>query len=149
MLLSPFNAAPACGAKTRRGTSCLCPAMPNGRCKLHGGKVPSGPACVHYRHGQRTKAAEQESKDLTQLSRLMRLVEKLAPGDPVTPEMVRLYEHLRARFYAGDLRRAEWQRMAAKFAPVPSTSTSSDYDAWPRTKPPRQTLPHDTYKILL
>ena len=31
--------APRCGAKTRRGTSCLCPAMRNKRrCRLHGGK---------------------------------------------------------------------------------------------------------------
>ncbi len=33
-----FSKAPGCGAKTRRGTACLCPAMRNGRCRLHGGK---------------------------------------------------------------------------------------------------------------
>ncbi len=27
-----------CGARTRKGTPCQAPAMPNGRCKLHGGK---------------------------------------------------------------------------------------------------------------
>lgn len=27
-----------CGAKTRAGASCQAPAMPNGRCKLHGGR---------------------------------------------------------------------------------------------------------------
>ena len=26
-----------CGAKTRRGTKCLAPAMKNGKCRLHGG----------------------------------------------------------------------------------------------------------------
>jgi len=31
-----------CGAKTRRGTECLCPAMENGRCRLHGG-LSTGP----------------------------------------------------------------------------------------------------------
>jgi hypothetical protein len=30
--------APRCGATTRRHTSCLAPAMRNGRCRLHGGK---------------------------------------------------------------------------------------------------------------
>lgn len=30
--------APRCGAKTRRGTPCLSPAMANGRCRMHGGK---------------------------------------------------------------------------------------------------------------
>jgi hypothetical protein len=36
-----------CGAKTRRATACLAPAMKNGRCKFHGGlstgpKTPEG-----------------------------------------------------------------------------------------------------------
>ena len=31
-----------CGAKTRRATSCQCPAMRNGRCRLHGG-LSTGP----------------------------------------------------------------------------------------------------------
>jgi hypothetical protein len=31
-----------CGAKNRRGTPCRCPAMANGRCKLHGG-LSTGP----------------------------------------------------------------------------------------------------------
>jgi hypothetical protein len=32
-----FSKAARCGAKTRRGTTCQCPAMKNGRCRLHGG----------------------------------------------------------------------------------------------------------------
>lgn len=31
-----------CGAHTRKGTPCRCLAMPNGRCKLHGG-MSTGP----------------------------------------------------------------------------------------------------------
>lgn len=31
-----------CKARTRRGTSCQCKALPNGRCRLHGG-LSSGP----------------------------------------------------------------------------------------------------------
>lgn len=38
-----FTKAPRCGAKTRRGTSCQCPAMANGRCRLHGGKSTGAP----------------------------------------------------------------------------------------------------------
>jgi hypothetical protein len=34
-----------CGAKNRRGTSCQCPAMANGRCRLHGG-LSTGPKTV-------------------------------------------------------------------------------------------------------
>ncbi len=37
-----LSAAPRCGARTRRGTSCWCPAMANGRCRLHGG-LSTGP----------------------------------------------------------------------------------------------------------
>lgn len=33
-----YSKAPRCGARTRRGTACLSPAMPNGRCRMHGGK---------------------------------------------------------------------------------------------------------------
>ena len=33
-----FANAPRCCAKTRRGTACQCPAMRNGRCRLHGGR---------------------------------------------------------------------------------------------------------------
>jgi len=38
-----YTKAPRCGAKTRRGTSCRCPAMANGRCRLHGGKSTGAP----------------------------------------------------------------------------------------------------------
>jgi DNA-directed RNA polymerase specialized sigma24 family protein len=37
-----FTKAARCGAKTRRGTGCQAPAMPNGRCRLHGG-LSTGP----------------------------------------------------------------------------------------------------------
>ena len=37
-----FSTAPRCGARNRRGTPCQCPAMANGRCRLHGG-LSTGP----------------------------------------------------------------------------------------------------------
>jgi hypothetical protein len=33
----PMHQSPRCGAKTRKGTPCQSPAMPNGRCRMHGG----------------------------------------------------------------------------------------------------------------
>lgn len=36
------QAAARCGAKTRRGAGCQAPAMPNGRCRMHGG-LSTGP----------------------------------------------------------------------------------------------------------
>ena len=37
-----FSKAPRCGARNRRGSPCQCPAMRNGRCRLHGG-LSTGP----------------------------------------------------------------------------------------------------------
>ena len=42
-LLALMRAAPRCGARTRSGTPCKAPAMPNGRCRLHGGHSRGGP----------------------------------------------------------------------------------------------------------
>jgi ribosomal protein L32 len=36
------QACPRCGAKTRSGAPCKSPAMPNGRCRMHGG-TSTGP----------------------------------------------------------------------------------------------------------
>src|ERR1035437_10291942 len=33
-----------CGAKTRAGGKCKAPAMPNGRCRVHGGQSTGAPA---------------------------------------------------------------------------------------------------------
>ena len=62
-----FSKAPRCGAKTRRGTACLCPAMRNGRCRLHGGKS-TGPRTAEglersrkarWRHGFRSRETRE------------------------------------------------------------------------------------------
>jgi hypothetical protein len=39
----PMHLTPRCGARTRGGTSCRAPAMPNGRCRMHGGPSPGAP----------------------------------------------------------------------------------------------------------
>jgi hypothetical protein len=41
-----------CGAKTRGGGSCTQPAMPNGRCRMHGGKSLSGIASPTFKTGR-------------------------------------------------------------------------------------------------
>ena len=49
-----------CGAKTRRGTACLKPALSGkNRCQLHGGKSTGvkGGRNGNYRHGRYTKEA--------------------------------------------------------------------------------------------
>jgi len=65
-----FSKAPRCGAQTRRGTSCLAPAMQNGRCRMHGGKS-TGPKTAegiqrirdaHLKHGFFSKESIEERK---------------------------------------------------------------------------------------
>lgn len=63
-----FRKSPRCGARNRRGTYCQCPAMGNGRCRLHGG-LSTGPRTVEgverirmavTKHGRYSRAAKAE-----------------------------------------------------------------------------------------
>jgi hypothetical protein len=71
------NNAPRCGARTksRQGQPCKAPAMPNGRCWVHGGPS-TGPRTLEglarsrrarWKHGQRSAGAIAERKHLTAL----------------------------------------------------------------------------------
>ena len=63
------------GAKTRSANPCRCPAMRNGRCRLHGGlstgpKTPEGRLRVSLallKHGRYTKQAKQERLEWREL----------------------------------------------------------------------------------
>ena len=72
-----FSKAARCGAKTRRGTWCQCPAMKNGRCRLHGG-LSTGPKTAEgierirravTKHGNYTKRAMTERAEYRELLR--------------------------------------------------------------------------------
>ena len=63
-----FSKAARCEAKNRRGTPCQCPAMLNGRCRLHGG-LSTGPKTLAgierirqavTKHGRYSKWARAE-----------------------------------------------------------------------------------------
>ena len=63
--LAQMNDTPRCGAKTRAGSACRCPAMPNGKCRIHGGLSPGAPrgaANGNYRDGYWTREAVEERK---------------------------------------------------------------------------------------
>ena len=71
---------PRCGAKTRRKTACLGPAMPNGRCRLHGGKS-TGPRTpeglekskkANWKHGRRSAETIRQRKDSMVIRRNLR-----------------------------------------------------------------------------
>lgn len=63
----PMHCAPRCGARTRRGRPCQSPAMPNGRCRMHGGKSRSGREHGRYRHGFYTKQAIESRRAIAEL----------------------------------------------------------------------------------
>lgn len=55
--INPMHAAARCGAHARRtGKPCRAPAMPNGRCRLHGGLSPGAPKGNRnaWKHGLRS-----------------------------------------------------------------------------------------------
>ena len=71
-----------CGAKTRKGTPCRSPAMPNGRCRMHGGKSTGAPkgnknALKHGYYGATAKAERVLLKNLlTEAASLRKLLSK-------------------------------------------------------------------------
>ncbi len=69
-----------CGAKTRHGTPCRTAAMPNGRCRMHGGKstgprTPEGLErlrAARTKHGGRSRATEEALRQMRTLRRTAR-----------------------------------------------------------------------------
>jgi hypothetical protein len=81
-----FNNAPRCGAQNRRGAACRCPAMANGRCRLHGG-LSTGPKTAEgierirraaTKHGRYSREAKLEQRFLRTLLRQSREVIAIA-----------------------------------------------------------------------
>ncbi len=62
----PHDDIPRCGAKTRAGGKCGHYAMPNGRCRYHGGKS-TGAKTPRIKHGYYTKAAIEERRWINEL----------------------------------------------------------------------------------
>ena len=68
--VAQMNDAPRCGARTRSGTPCLCRAMQNGKCRIHGGLSPGAPRGIangNYRDGFWTREAVEERKFIRSL----------------------------------------------------------------------------------
>ncbi|MFA4971621.1 MAG: HGGxSTG domain-containing protein [bacterium] len=85
-----FSKAPRCGAKTRRGTSCMGPAMRNGRCRMHGGcstgpRTPEGLERIrraHLKHGHYSREARNEARQLRQLFNEWQSLQETMDGEP-------------------------------------------------------------------
>ncbi len=70
----PMHLSPRCGAKTRQGSLCCSPAMPNGRCRMHGGSSPGAPrgeANGNYKTGRYTCEAIEQRRQLNAWTRAM------------------------------------------------------------------------------
>src|SRR5262249_50693922 len=81
-----LSKAPRCGAKNRKGGFCRCPAMRNGRCRLHGGlstgpKTPEGIERIRKAgtiHGRYSAAAKEQRRHALQSMRERIYNEKMA-----------------------------------------------------------------------
>jgi hypothetical protein len=76
---NPDNA-PRCGARTRSGRPCKAPAMPNGRCRMHGGPS-TGPRtqegkdrirAAHWKHGRYSQEGIRRRREARAIMRAMR-----------------------------------------------------------------------------
>ena len=70
----PMHLSLRCGAKTRSGSQCRSPAMPNGRCRMHGGPSPGAPRRNKnaYKHGLYSAKAIARRRSISMLIRSAR-----------------------------------------------------------------------------
>jgi hypothetical protein len=69
------RAAPRCGAKTRAGGSCKQPAMPNRRCRMHGG-ASTGPRTAEGLERVRTARTTHglRTAEMARLRKMLRIL---------------------------------------------------------------------------
>jgi hypothetical protein len=70
----PMHRAPRCLARTRRRSPCQSPAMPNGRCRMHGGASPGPPKGNKnaFKHGRYSTEAIVFRRAVSALTRSVR-----------------------------------------------------------------------------
>ena len=70
----PMNLSRRCGARTRNGKRCRSPAMPNGRCRMHGGLSPGPPKGNKnaFKHGRYCAEAVARRRSIAELIRKAR-----------------------------------------------------------------------------
>src|SRR6516165_274826 len=74
----PMNLSQRCGARTRKGKPCQSPAMPNGRCRMHGGPSPGAPKGNKnaFKHGHYSAEAIATRRKFAKLLRDARALAK-------------------------------------------------------------------------
>jgi uncharacterized protein YjcR len=70
----PMHLSRRCGARTRNGNRCQSPAMPDGRCRMHGGRSPGAPKGNKnaFKHGRYTAEAVATRREVARLMRAIR-----------------------------------------------------------------------------
>jgi hypothetical protein len=70
----PMHLSPRCSARTRRASRCQSPAMPNGRCRMHGGLSSGAPKGNKnaLKHGRYTAEAVASRREVAALINAMR-----------------------------------------------------------------------------
>jgi uncharacterized protein YjcR len=78
----PMHRASKCPARTRSGQPCQAPAMPNGRCRMHGGRSPGAPKGNKnaFKHGRYTAEQIANRREITALLQTMRALARGLPG---------------------------------------------------------------------
>ena len=76
--LSLAQACPRCGARTRSARPCRSPAMPNGRCRMHGGGSPGPTAAGIERIRQARTIHGRYSAEMTELRRMVAVLRREA-----------------------------------------------------------------------
>src|SRR5256714_69970 len=76
----PMHLSPRCGARTRSGNSCRAPAMPNGRCRMHGGLSQGAPEGNKnaLKHGLYTAEAIARRREISALMHAMKALHTAA-----------------------------------------------------------------------
>ena len=91
--LQAAREAPRCGARTRSGGFCRGAAMPNGRCRMHGGpstgpRTPEGlerSRRANWKHGHPSAEAIAQRKEAAAIGREISLLIRLLNAEEQTP----------------------------------------------------------------
>jgi hypothetical protein len=101
------SSAKQCGARKRDGAPCKTPPMPNGRCKLHGGKTPKGVDSARFKTGSYSKYIKMPN--------LKKIYDSLVAAniDPydADPDMLLLLARQRHLLQSGD-NRDNWSEIS-------------------------------------
>ena len=70
----PMHLSRRCGARTQSGNPWRSPAMPNGRCRMHGGMSPGAPKGNRnaFKHGRYAAEAIAQRREISDLIRMMK-----------------------------------------------------------------------------